>query len=114
MPRTFLEELRPGDRVWVDSRAQFTDHRLLREAEFVRWTDPDHPGWHNNEAVVRGEGLRRAPQVRPVYDRSCVATRQPVWDGTFLVDTMFLFDEAAARLDAEIEDGRSTGGRTCR
>ena len=98
MPRTFLEELEPGDRVWVDSRAQFMDHRLLREAVFVRWTDGAHPGWHNNEAVVRGDGLRRAPQVRSVGD------------GTFLVDTMFLFDEAAARLDAEIEDGRSTGG----
>jgi hypothetical protein len=78
----------------------FMDHRLLREAEFVCWVKPDWPGWHNNEAVVRGSGLRRAPQVRPVYDRSDVATRQLVWNGTFLVDAMDVYGPEAARSDA--------------
>ena len=87
--REFLEGLRPGDRVWADSRARFMDDRLLREAEFVRWTDEAHPGWHSNEAVVRGPALRRAPQVRPAGD------------GTFLVDAVFLYGEEAARRDAE-------------
>jgi hypothetical protein len=90
MPSSFLEGLRPGDRVWVDSRARFMDHRLLREAEFVRWTDEAHPGWHSNEAVVKGPALRKAPQVRPVGD------------GTFLVDTVFLFDGVAAENDRTV------------
>lgn len=83
----WLKGLKSGDRVWVDSRARFMDHRLLREVEFIRWTKPNWPGWHSNEAVVRGPSLRRAPQVRPQGD------------GTFLVDTTFLYDEVAAKLD---------------
>lgn len=96
----FLKQIACGDRIWVDARALFMERRLLKEAIFVQWTDEKHPGWLNNQAIIitapmprMSRPWHRMPQVRPVYND------KGLWNGTYLVDTPYIFDSIHAEYD---------------